>query len=80
MTTIKAVVRQGRLEVDRPIELPDGTELVIPIPSNGAAPGNREDNSPDSPDAIEAWIRWYDSLEPIEMTDAERGQAAAGAG
>jgi hypothetical protein len=32
MTTIKAIVRNGRIEVDEPIDLPDGTELRIPIP------------------------------------------------
>jgi hypothetical protein len=32
MITIEAVVRNGRIEVDRPIELPDGTRLLIPLP------------------------------------------------
>jgi len=72
MTTIKAVVRHGRLEVDRPIDLPDGTELVIPIPSNGAPLGIRDEDWSDAPEAIDAWIRWYDSLEPMEFTEQER--------
>jgi len=33
MTTIKATIRNGRIEVDAPIDLPDGTELTIPIPN-----------------------------------------------
>ena len=32
MTMIKAVVRNGRIEVDDPLNLPDGTQLTIPIP------------------------------------------------
>jgi hypothetical protein len=33
MHTIKATVRNGRIEVDKQIDLPDGTELMIPIPA-----------------------------------------------
>src|SRR5688572_14506654 len=72
MTTIKAVVRQGRLEVDRPIDLPDGTELVIPVPSNGVPLGIRDEDWSNTPEAIEDWIRWYESLEPMEFTAQER--------
>jgi len=32
VTTIRATVRGGRLELERPIDLPDGTKLDIPIP------------------------------------------------
>lgn len=72
MTTIKGVVRQGRIEVDRPVNLPDGTELSIPIPTEGAMLGIRDDDWSDSPEGIEAWIRWYDALEPVEFTPEER--------
>jgi hypothetical protein len=70
MTTIKAIVRSGRIEVIEPIDLPDGTELTIPIPDPS---GSLEiPNNDESPEAIEAWIRWYDSLEPLELSPAER--------
>jgi len=72
MTTIKAIVRNGRIEVDKPIDLPDGTELTIPIPDPLECPGIRDEDWSDTPEAIEAWIRWYDSLEPVEFTPAER--------
>lgn len=77
MTTIKAVVRGGRLETSEPIDLPDGTELTIPVPSQPPALGIRDEDWSDSPDAIEAWIRWYDSLEPLEFTAEERAAWAA---
>lgn len=72
MTTIKAIIRNGRIEVGEPIDLPDGTELTIPIPDLPATLGVRDDEWPDTPEAIEAWIRWYDSLEPLEFSSAER--------
>jgi hypothetical protein len=70
MTTIKATIRNGRIEVDEPIDLPDGTELTIPIPVPAESLGAQD--SDDTPEAAEAWIRWYDSLEPLEFTPAER--------
>jgi len=57
--------------VDEPIDLPDGTELRIPIPDFAPTLGIRDDESSDTPEAIEAWIRWYDSLEPLEFTPTE---------
>lgn len=72
MTTIKAIVRNGRIEVDKPIDLPDGTELTIAIPEGRTTLGIRDDEWSDTPEAIESWIRWYDSLEPLEFTPAER--------
>lgn len=72
MTKIKATVREGRIEVDEPINLPDGTELLIPIPESVGPIGFRVDDHPETPDGIDAWIHWYDALEPFELTDAER--------
>jgi hypothetical protein len=77
MTTIKAIVRGGRLESAEPINLPDGTELHIPVPSEPPTLGMRDEDWSDSPQAIEAWIRWYDSLEPLEFTPEERAAWAA---
>jgi hypothetical protein len=74
MNTIKATVRGGRLEVAEPINLPDGTELDIPLPDEG------EDIEPgwdNSPDGIAAWLKWYDSLEPLLRTGAEEAEAEA---
>jgi hypothetical protein len=71
MTTIKAIVRNGRIEVDEPINLPDGTELTIPIPDLASNLGSEDIEESDTPEAIEAWIRWYDSLEPLEISTAE---------
>ena len=70
MTAIKAIVRSGKIEVDEPVPLPDGTVLSIPIPTTEL--GMREEEWSDIPEAIEEWIRWYDALEPLEFTPEER--------
>jgi hypothetical protein len=80
MTTIKAIIRNGRIEVDEPIDLPDGTELTIPLPVLPAPLGIRDEDWSDTPEAIESWIRWYDSLEPLEFTPAERAAWEAARG
>lgn len=68
MTTIKAVVRNGRLEVDEPLDLPDGTVLQIPVPGDTA---QAEGDGPMSPDEIEQVLAAMDRMEPLRMTDAE---------
>ncbi len=70
--TIKAIIRNGRIELDAPIDLPDGTELTISLPTLPLPPGIRDEDDSDTPEAIEAWIRWYDALEPLDFSPAER--------
>ena len=67
MTTIKAVVRGGRLEVDEPLDLPDGTVLQIPVPE-GTEPTA---DGPMSADEIREVLAAMDRMEPLQMTDAE---------
>ena len=77
MTTIKAIVRDGKIELDEPIDLPDGTELFIPLQGSAKTLGIRDEAWIDTPEAAEAWIRWYDSLEPLEFTPEERRKLEA---
>jgi hypothetical protein len=71
MTTIKAVVRHGRIEVENALNLPDGTELTIPIPDGPATSQRQLCDQSDAPEAVEAWLRWLDSLEPLEFSEDE---------
>ncbi|HYV36147.1 MAG TPA: hypothetical protein VE988_10615 [Gemmataceae bacterium] len=70
MTTITGTVRDGRIETEKPLDLPDGTQLVIPLPANGEGVG--ENDLPESLEAREDWTRWYNALEPMEFTEEER--------
>ncbi len=74
MIPIKAVVRNGRLETDEPINLPDGTEILIPL-SNG--PLDDEEGWDNSPEGIAAWLQWYTSLEPLIFTEEEKAAREA---
>ncbi len=69
MHAIKAIVRAGRIETDGPLDLPDGTEILIVRPN--AADGEDEDWD-DTPEGIAAWLKWYESLQPLIITAEER--------
>lgn len=66
------------LTLDVPVPLPNGkVRVAVEEFSGGAEAGEtqlgvRDDDLPDTPEAIESWIRWYNGLEPVEFTDAER--------
>jgi hypothetical protein len=71
MITIKAIVRDGRLEVAEPIELPNETEVTITVQAD-------DDDRIESPEEIEEWIRWHSSLEPFDFTPEERAAMKKG--
>lgn len=64
--TIHAIVRNGQLELESPLDLPDGTVLTIPVPEV------ESDEAQRSQEEIEEWEQWYKALEPWGMTDEER--------
>ena len=71
------------VKLDEPVPLPTGkVRLVVAEMANCSDLGEStlglgDDELPDTPEGIEAWIRWYDQLEPLEFTDAERAAWSA---
>lgn len=55
MDAIKGMVRNGRIETGGPLNLPDGTKLLI-IPSN--ATQDSDEDWDDTPEGIAAWLKW----------------------
>ena len=39
--TARAIVRGGKLILDHPVDLPDGTEVEIKVRTSGAGPGQK---------------------------------------
>ena len=69
MNTFKAFIRNGRVEPDAPLNLPEGTELLI-LPT-----AEREETGADwddTPEGIAAWLKSYDALQPMLFTAEER--------
>jgi hypothetical protein len=73
---IRAVVRNGRVELEEPIQLPDGTEVLIALPNVSPEPTDTADWS-SAPQAVAAWLQWYDSLEPLLFTPEEEADTEA---
>jgi hypothetical protein len=66
MTTIKATVAGGRLELDVPADWPDGTQVEIHPAMNASGDDSM------SPEEIADVLMAMDRLEPLNLTEAER--------
>jgi len=70
MSTIRGIYRNGKIEIATPVDWPDGSQVLIePVEE---IIGMREEDWSDTPEAIAAWLQWYDSLEPLIFTAEER--------
>jgi hypothetical protein len=65
MTTLRATVKDRRLELSVPADWPDGTQVEI-------HPLGREDPAAMSPEEIARALTAMDRVEPFELTDDER--------
>jgi hypothetical protein len=70
MNAIRATVRNGRIETDAPIDLPEGSRLLV-VPEADVRAGE-DDIQADTPAAVAKWLAWYDTLEPLIFTEEER--------
>ena len=70
MHTVRAMIRDGRVEPVDPLDLPEGTAVLVVAPELSG--GQAEAAWDDSPAAIAAWLRWYDSLQPLTFTPEEQ--------
>ncbi len=60
---LKGVVRNGRVELDGPIDWPDGTEVVV------ASSGETQGDGVMTPAEIERLLKAMQLLEPLEIPD-----------
>ena len=69
MSAIRAMIRNGRIETEDPLDLPDGTELLVYPAEERPDP---EDAYGDSPVGLAAWLREFDAREPLVLSDDDR--------
>jgi hypothetical protein len=69
MSAIKATVHNGQIVADNPIDLPEGTRLIV-VPMN-SSDQQQQDEWDNSPQGIASWLEWYRSLEPLVLTQAD---------
>jgi hypothetical protein len=68
---LKGVIRNGRVEVDEPIDLPEGTQVVV------APEASRRDDHPVSPEEITRVLAAMHRLLPLDIPDATEADLAA---
>jgi hypothetical protein len=72
MTVLTAIVKNGKIELEAPVDWPEGTEVrVEPVPVVPSS-GIRDDDSSDSPEMIARDLALMDQIEAMEFTDEEQ--------
>jgi hypothetical protein len=72
MTTIKTTIRNRRIDVPAPSDVPDGTEVTVIIGASDA-----DDSGPLSPEEIARVLAAMKKVEPFEMTPQEDAEIEA---
>ena len=73
MRVTRTTVRNGRIELDAPDELPDGTEVLVdvtPVPVEKI--GLTDSEWRDDPAALADWSAWLNTIEPIRFAEEGR--------
>ncbi len=70
MSVIRATVRDGKFEGDAPADWPDGTAVEVARVEDRFRE-MEEAVQGDTPEEIEAWVGWLNSLEPIFTPEEE---------
>ena len=73
----RGVIQHGRVEVDEPINLPDGTQVSLAISQSVKSEINSDEAWDRSPEGVADWLRWYDGLRLFIMTAREEAEAEA---
>ncbi len=71
MNVIEGTVRNGYVVLDDPKAWAEGTRVLVQAMPPTNAVGKAEEDCPETPEQIAAWLKWYDSLEPLIMTPEE---------
>lgn len=62
-------IQNGKIVVNEPIDLPDGTPVHITAATKPATV--EAEDCENSPERIAAWLKWYDSFKPISQNPIE---------
>jgi hypothetical protein len=74
---MKGIIRNGRVEVAEPINLPDGSEVTITGCVPGELLGPVDHERPMTPNEIAETLAAMAKVEPFDMTTDERAGADA---
>jgi hypothetical protein len=75
---ISGIYEAGRVVLKTPVDWLEGTSVEVTLvqPASNKI-GMTEDDWRTDPESIAKWLKWYDSLEPLEFTPQEEADQAA---
>ncbi len=77
MNAIQGTWKGAQVVLDNPADWPEGCRVVVePVPATDQI-GLSEEEWPRTPEAIADWLKWFDSLEPVQLTPEEEADWAA---
>jgi hypothetical protein len=71
MTRIRSIVRDRRVEIPAPDDLPDGAEVLVEVISLPDKIGIDESEWRDDAEALADWAAWLDTIEPIDFAEPD---------
>ena len=74
MSAIKAVVRNGKIELEAPEGWPEGTEVLVELLPQPASRGLGDEEWPDTPEGIARHLELMDGIEPLDFTSEEEAE------
>ena len=82
METVRGTYRNGQVILEREVNWPNGAalEVRLGVSANSSLTPEREDRCydgsrpPSTPEEIEEWLKWFDSIEPFDWSDDERSR------
>jgi hypothetical protein len=74
VNAITGTVKNGHIVLDGPTGLPEGCRVLVEPIAEEETLGIREEDWQDTPEAVAAWLRWYDTLEPFQVTAQEEAE------
>jgi hypothetical protein len=77
MNVIHGTWKNGQIQLDEPADWPEGCRVVIEPAARESSVGIPEEDWPETPEEIAEWLKWYDAIEPLEMTPEEEAEWAA---
>ena len=68
MERVSATYRDGHVIFDSEVDWPEGTRVAVdPLEDIGIS----ESGWPQTPEELQEWLEWFDSIEPFDMTSEE---------
>ena len=77
MSTINGTYTNGVIRLDTPTDLVEGQKVKIQTIVKTDQLGCSTEEWDNSAEGIEAWLNWYDSLEPLMLTASDLAIIAA---